>query len=715
MTIKQIHRKIEAAQKKFAAIAMPCELEIVAAAEGDAKSAPTFKLLAYTGGLLMLEYWDYPVVVELAGMDVPSQTLPARMQHDPLKGVGHTTKITKTKNKLTAEGVISRITEWARDVIESSKNGFPWQVSMGARPVEVVFAGEKQKVKANGQTFEGPVYLVSKSVLGELSFVDLGADTHSSAAIAAQNENTHQLQETDKMKIAELRLLAQKFTGRLTKEQLDQEILAAAENDIITAEAFTAKLEELAVKHAAPPAAAVQAAARQDPAAGSVDTAAITKAATEAEALRQKTIRAEAAGLGIAPDKIEKMATDTSVTIDAARAQMLTEIRAKFNNKIGSAPAIHIAQDGQNTAKVLEAAALISGGFGEKKVVEQYGAETVESAHRQYHGRMGLQQLLMEAAIATGWSGRYFRGNEREILQAAFSTADISGILSNIANKYMLAAFMAVEQTWRLLAKIRPVNDFKTVTGYRLTGDLTFEKVGPGGELKHGTAGEETFTNKADTYGKLFDISRTDLINDDLGALSAMPALIGRGGAIKLCIVFWTEFQSNTGSFYSAVAHLNLTGSATLAIDTLTAAALKFMDQVDSNKDPIAVEPKLLVVGSSNKTLAERLFKDTNIIAGTSTAKQTSGNPHQGRYTPAVSAYVEKTKYGGVLGDWYLAADPLDLPLIEVVFLNGNETPIVESADADFNTLGIKMRGYYDFGAAKQDYRAAQKCTVAAL
>jgi hypothetical protein len=41
------------------------------------------------------------------------------------------------------------------------------------------------------------------------------------------------------------------------------------------------------------------------------------------------------------------------------------------------------------------------------------------------------------------------------------------------------------------------------------------------------------------------------------------------------------------------------------------------------------------------------------------------------------------------------------------VFLNGQQTPIVENADADFNQLGIQFRGYYDFGVGIQEYRAA--------
>jgi len=52
--------------------------------------------------------------------------------------------------------------------------------------------------------------------------------------------------------------------------------------------------------------------------------------------------------------------------------------------------------------------------------------------------------------------------------------------------------------------------------------------------------------------------------------------------------------------------------------------------------------------------------------------------------------------------------------VIEVVFLNGRQAPTVESADADFNVLGIQMRGYHDFGVEKQEYRGGVKSKGAA-
>ena len=47
--------------------------------------------------------------------------------------------------------------------------------------------------------------------------------------------------------------------------------------------------------------------------------------------------------------------------------------------------------------------------------------------------------------------------------------------------------------------------------------------------------------------------------------------------------------------------------------------------------------------------------------------------------------------------------------MIEVAFLNGQESPTIETAEADFNVLGIQMRGYHDFGVALQEPKAGVK------
>jgi len=62
--------------------------------------------------------------------------------------------------------------------------------------------------------------------------------------------------------------------------------------------------------------------------------------------------------------------------------------------------------------------------------------------------------------------------------------------------------------------------------------------------------------------------------------------------------------------------------------------------------------------------------------------------------------------------DYYLLASPADLPVMEVAFLNGVQSPIVETAEADFHTLGVQMRGYFDFGCAKAEDKAGVKMDV---
>jgi len=83
----------------------------------------------------------------------------------------------------------------------------------------------------------------------------------------------------------------------------------------------------------------------------------------------------------------------------------------------------------------------------------------------------------LEAAWANGYTGRNFRDARavmrfafRPQLEGAFSTIDVGGILSNVANKFLLEGFFSVERTWRNICAVRNVSDFKTVTSYRLIG-----------------------------------------------------------------------------------------------------------------------------------------------------------------------------------------------------------------------------------------------------
>jgi hypothetical protein len=281
---------------------------------------------------------------------------------------------------------------------------------------------------------------------------------------------------------------------------------------------------------------------------------------------------------------------------------------------------------------------------------------------------------------------------------------EVINILSNTGNKMLLESFNAVESVWRSIGTVNSVNDFKTKTSYRLVDDAKFDKVGPDGRLRHALFEEESFTNRAETYGKILQLNRQDIINDDLGALTSRAQKIGRGAALRLNEVFWLEFNTNS-TFFTTARKNYFEGAATnLQFSSLQTAEQMFMDQTDPKGNPLAVMPSMLLVPTSLAVTAKELFASQNIVTG-STGKNMATNVFAGMYRPEVSAYVGNTAFGGTQTSWYLLANPNDLPTIEVVFLNGQQTPIIEEAEADFDMLGIAMRGYFDFGVAKQDWR----------
>ncbi|MCA9253806.1 MAG: hypothetical protein KDA54_21980 [Phycisphaerales bacterium] len=637
-------------------------LEAVAI-DGETESIPRFTMVAYTGEPMRIEGWRFPVVVDLEGMSIPSQRRPVRFGHSMYAGVGHTERIAVDGGKLIAEGIVSRDTQAAREVVTSGKRGFPWQASIGAQVAQADFVRSGKSATVNAKTFDGPLYVARRTVLGEISFVDLGADGNTSASIAAQQENI---------------------------EMDDTTIIDTEESTATNTEATPTK---------APP---TDIAGKQDE--SPVNTVADMRAEAIAESKRLSAVRRICAGKF---PEIEEQAIDEGWSTDKCELEVLRASRPK-------APAIQ-SIDTSLGGNVLEAACMLTAKHGD--VEQLYDEQTLDAASKRFRGGIGLQELLLEAAWANGYDGRNFRDSRSVLrcafghnLQAGFSTIDIGGILSNVANKFLLEGFFSVERVWRNITSVRNVSDFKTVTSYRLIGKDQYEKVAPGGELKHGTLGEETYSNKADTFGLLLSIDRRDLINDDLGAITTVPRKLGRGSGLKINDVFWTTFLANS-DFFKVANNNYLSGADTvLGIDGLTQAEVAFLNQVDSDGKPIGVMPQIVLVPTALSAMGTMLYKSLEIRNTSASTKYPIANPHAGKFRVEVSRYLANAQYSGSSDKaWYLLAAPDDLPVIETAFLNGQESPTIETAEADFNVLGVQMRGYHDFGCALQEPRGGIK------
>ena len=181
-------------QPEFFTFRCPLTVE---AADGPDKQMPRFRMVAYTGGVMRIAGFPHPVVVDLEGLAIDRQDIPVRLDHNPRQGVGHTQRVVIENGQVVAEGLVSRDTSWARDVAKSGVNGFPWQASIGAAVVDAEFIPNGQHVTVNGRTFDGPLHVVRKAILKEISFVDSGADTATSARIAANSKETDSMDGND--------------------------------------------------------------------------------------------------------------------------------------------------------------------------------------------------------------------------------------------------------------------------------------------------------------------------------------------------------------------------------------------------------------------------------------------------------------------------------------------------------------------------------------
>ena len=300
--------------------------------------------------------------------------------------------------------------------------------------------------------------------------------------------------------------------------------------------------------------------------------------------------------------------------------------------------------------------------------------------------------------IFAAFGYEYRPGNDAEMtraLKAAFSSADIPNVLSNVAQKFALAGFGAVGESWRDISRAFAVNNFKAVKGVRLVMGGLLEPVAKGGELKHVDLSDEAREVQAATKGSIVGITRQDLINDDLGVLSLVPERFGQmAGRTINKDVFGT--LSTTGSDYGA----NTTGALNLA--NLAAAYALAMAIKDGNGDPLGAIPNRILCSPSNFLTAKNIYQSEHITGASS--KEGRDNVMRNILAPVTSPFLSGTKY-------WLFNDTFKL--VDVAFLNGRQTPVVETAEANFHQLGIEMRCYYDFGPSAGEYKAALYSTGA--
>lgn len=635
--------------------AVPLTVSIEGAeSEGGPRTAAV-SILAYNGGPLQVGNYPHPVYVDIDGIEGFGRPMPLLRDHDKQRIIGQVTA-TRKGSAIEANGKLVGASDDRREVEAMAADGYQWQASIGARPRQLEMVKPGKTASVNGRDVVGPVFIARKSRYAETSVVAIGADDEGTA--------------------------------------VELELIAAEDDDGGNGGG-----------------AGGAGSGRQSPA---------TFAAIKAERARREAIEAAAVRFVETGGDIEAIETHLQAAIaDAEVSPTAFELELHRLSRPQGRIVSHSRErlTGRQLSQAVEASLQRHLGI-DAELENHYPAEVLEACDRDpllRHG-LSLQDALLYACERNG-AGRVSRYDVNAMLRGAFpsvnasgvSTFSLSGVFSNVANKRMRQAFDSVEQAWRGISAVESVSDFKTVTSYSLTGDMTYEKVAPTGELKAATIGEHSYTNQAETYGRLMGISRADIINDDLRALVQIPRRLGRGGALKLNDVFWAEFLAGHGAFFAAAftpagTGGNLIGSGSAApfylladpedlpaietvflngrqvptveqtdadfaqlgiqmrgyhdfgvrkqepraickspnaldLDSLGAIYQLFLNQKDRDGKPLAIMPRILLVGTGNFVTANNIFNSTQIQSGT-TGRALANNPFAGMFRVVMSQYL---------------------------------------------------------------------------
>ena len=193
------------------------------------------------------------------------------------------------------------------------------------------------------------------------------------------------------------------------------------------------------------------------------------------------------------------------------------------------------------------------------------------------------------------------------------------------------------------------------------------------------------------------------MINDDLNGFMRIANMMGRAAARTIGNDVYSVLTANaamadgTAIFHADHSNLAGTGAApTVATVGAARSAMRLRQDMNSN-DYLDIQPDIILGPVAlEDTLNVLMASETNPANANSKVPNPVRNMAEVVTDPRLDA-VSATA-------WYLIANPLDVPLIEVAFLDGNQNPYLES-EQGFTIDGIQWKVRLDYGTDSIDNR----------
>jgi len=346
--------------------------------------------------------------------------------------------------------------------------------------------------------------------------------------------------------------------------------------------------------------------------------------------------------------------------------------------------------------------------------------------------------MLYEAFI--DWRDEKVREGEAAglSLQEAMSKADFPSFLYGPISTSLYKGYTRVQPQYRRYGRVESLNDFRARRIKGLNGIRGIGYVGDQGEYPEMRRTERPSASlQIDTYGGVYSVTRQAAINDENGALLRdNPEEMGfeAGNFVTEAIIAFIE-SNPTAPDGTALFHSNHgnTGTAALSEDALADAISTMENRLDSDGRRITVRPRTLAVQNVRMELIANRIINSQLTGATATIAQAAGaganifdkgtdNPLQG-ILPGDA--VVRDPFWSDANNWYLLADPNDVPAFAIGFLNGREEPqvLLKNPEArvsggggndpytwEVDSVDFKVR--FDFGTGTVDPLGAYRSVV---
>lgn len=310
-----------------------------------------------------------------------------------------------------------------------------------------------------------------------------------------------------------------------------------------------------------------------------------------------------------------------------------------------------------------------------------------------------ILDMVGELAAASG--DRINVRDQDALLQravGAHSTSDFPLLLSDAANKALLAQYQVAAPTYRKWAARKPFVDFKDHQFLRVGDFPAFKEINEAGEVKYGSIGENAEKVRAKEYGTGIAIGRRALINDDLSALSDFSSMIATRAAVDENRLAYGVLSANAdlsdskALFHADHSNKASAGTALDATNVGTAvAALRGQKSIDGLA--LNLQPAFLVVGPKQEVAARQLLAD--VMA----TKVSDVNVWAKFAELIVDAEITDNR-------WYVFAAPGSAPVVVYGYVAGSEGPQIRT-ERDFDTQAVKVAAGLDFATGAIDFRGA--------